>query len=73
VNLERAHLTVGRHNSSGAFEYPIILAASRQSVGLPDGAVLWLDTRLLRPARPGHANHIHDRAERHYTEECQPT
>jgi hypothetical protein len=36
-------------------------------------AVRWFDTRPLRPARPGHANHIDDSAERHYTEECQPT
>jgi hypothetical protein len=40
---------------------------------LPGGAVRWFDTRPLRPARPGYANHIDDGAERHYTEECQPT
>jgi hypothetical protein len=40
---------------------------------LPGGAVCWFDTRPLRPARPGYANHIDDGAERHYTEERQPT
>jgi hypothetical protein len=47
--------------------------ASREGVRLPDGAVRWFDTRPLPPARPGHANHIDDSAERHYTKECQPT
>jgi hypothetical protein len=39
----------------------------------PGGAVRWFDTRPLRSARPGYADHIDDGAERHYTEECQPT
>jgi hypothetical protein len=40
---------------------------------LPGGTVRWFDTRPLRPARPGYANHMDDSAERHYTKECQPS
>jgi hypothetical protein len=38
---------------------------------LPGRAVRWFDARPLRPARRYCAKDMEDRAERHYTEQCQ--